>query len=160
MKRNRSQHKRIALDMTSMIDVVFLLLVFFVMTFKIVIPEGDFSIKMPPAAPSQPLDVDPPEPIRIRMRANEDGTLAGMYYGDDPLGTSFRELRGRVLREVTRRGGPDKADIDIELAPADNLHYGHVMEAITAVTGQIQNGNVYRICDQVKFAPRASTIPD
>ena len=32
------------LQMTSMIDVVFLLLIFFVMTFKISIQEGDFNV--------------------------------------------------------------------------------------------------------------------
>ena len=38
------------LQMTAMIDIVFLLLVFFVMTFKIIAPEGDFNIKMPAQA--------------------------------------------------------------------------------------------------------------
>ena len=38
--------------MTSMIDIVFLLLVFFVMTFKIVELEGDFSVRMPLAGSS------------------------------------------------------------------------------------------------------------
>lgn len=35
--------------MTPMIDIVFQLLVFFIMTFKIVSQEGDFHIKMPVA---------------------------------------------------------------------------------------------------------------
>ena len=45
--RNREERKKNQLNMTSMIDIVFLLLVFFVMTFKIVELEGDFSIRMP-----------------------------------------------------------------------------------------------------------------
>ena len=39
------------LTITAMIDVVFLLLAFFIMTFKIVAPEGDFRVNMPQAAP-------------------------------------------------------------------------------------------------------------
>ncbi len=35
------------LKMTAMIDIVFLLLIFFVMTFKVLAPEGDFNVKMP-----------------------------------------------------------------------------------------------------------------
>ena len=38
------------LSMTPMIDIVFQLLVFFVMTYKVTVMEGDFNIKMPRAA--------------------------------------------------------------------------------------------------------------
>ncbi|MDB4394215.1 biopolymer transporter ExbD, partial [Rhodopirellula sp.] len=41
--RNGEEAQKSGLNMTSMIDVVFLLLIFFVMTFKIVELEGDFS---------------------------------------------------------------------------------------------------------------------
>ena len=43
---------KIELQMTPMIDIVFQLLVFFIMTFKIVAQEGDFNIKMPVSAPT------------------------------------------------------------------------------------------------------------
>ncbi len=38
--------------MTPMIDIVFLLLVFFLFSFKIVVQEGDFNIRMPVAGPA------------------------------------------------------------------------------------------------------------
>ncbi len=44
-----SDDRTIRLQMTPMIDIVFQLLVFFIMTFKIVSQEGDFHIKMPVA---------------------------------------------------------------------------------------------------------------
>jgi biopolymer transport protein ExbD len=44
------KNDKIELQMTPMIDIVFQLLVFFIMTFKIVSQEGDFNIKMPLAA--------------------------------------------------------------------------------------------------------------
>ena len=46
IRRDVEQEKH-ELNMTSMIDIVFLLLIFFVMTFKIVELEGDFSVRMP-----------------------------------------------------------------------------------------------------------------
>ena len=49
--RNIDEEK-IELQMTPMIDIVFQLLVFFIMSFKIVAQEGDFNIKMPLAAPN------------------------------------------------------------------------------------------------------------
>ena len=42
--------EKIELQMTPMIDIVFQLLIFFIMTFKIVAQEGDFNIKMPLAS--------------------------------------------------------------------------------------------------------------
>ena len=47
----RGDDGEVKLEMTPMIDIVFQLLVFFIMTFKIVSQEGDFNIKMPRAAP-------------------------------------------------------------------------------------------------------------
>ena len=44
---SKSDAEEIKLNMTAMIDIVFQLLVFFIMTFKIVALEGDFSVKMP-----------------------------------------------------------------------------------------------------------------
>ena len=41
---------KVPIDMTPMIDIVFQLLTFFVMTLKIATSEGDFNIKMPRAA--------------------------------------------------------------------------------------------------------------
>lgn len=155
MKRKKPVQKKVELNMTSMIDVVFLLLIFFVMTFKIVAPEGDFSIKMPPKSTAKDTTLtDPPEPLRVRLVSTPKGDLSAIYFGDIPLGRSFVELRRRVLREVVNRGGPDNADVEVELAPDNKLRYAYVIEAITAVTGEMKDNQIYKICDKVKFAPR------
>jgi biopolymer transport protein ExbD len=154
MQRKLSGHKKAELNMTSMIDVVFLLLIFFVMTFKIVVPEGDFNIKMPPVSqPRETIDI-PPEPLRVRLSASPNGRLATISLGDRVLGTNFTELRQRVLQMIQQRGGPDKASVEIELAPDEHLRYEYVIEAITAVTGEAKDGQIYKICDKIKFAPR------
>ncbi len=51
MKIRTKGSDRAELQLTSMIDVVFLLLIFFVMTFKIAAQEGDFSISHAVARP-------------------------------------------------------------------------------------------------------------
>ncbi len=145
--------------MTPMIDVVFLLLIFFVMTFKIVAPEGDFSMKMLPASPNPTPSLDlPPEPIRVKLLAEPSGELASIHVGNVSIGKDTQELRQRVRALVMQRGGsalsPAPSDVEVELAPDDHLHYAHVISAITAVTGEIQNGVIHPICNKVKFAPR------
>lgn len=147
--------RKMNLNMTPMIDIIFLLLAFFVMTFKIVAPEGDFSIKMPPANSRPPEQIDlPPEPLRVRLSASPTGQLTSITLGDRIIGNSFAELRKRVLVLVQQRGGPDKAELEIELAPDDHLRYEYTIAAITAVTGEMREGHIYKICDKIKFAPR------
>ena len=76
--RNREEGQKNALNMTSMIDIVFLLLVFFVMTFKIVELEGDFSVRMPLAG-SDSVTMDPTDlPLKLRLMADENGRLTSM----------------------------------------------------------------------------------
>ncbi|MCL2744270.1 MAG: biopolymer transporter ExbD [Planctomycetaceae bacterium] len=156
MRRAKKEYGRRELNMTAMIDIIFLLLTFFIMTFKIVVPEGDFSIKMPPkSAPSSASLDTPPEPLRVVLSSSPGGNLSSITFGEKPLGRNFNLLRREILSVVSKRGGPKKADVEVELAPDDRLKYAYVIEAITAVTGQVgADGQVYKICDKVKFAPR------
>ena len=70
MKVRRPQTDGVKIDMTPMIDVVFQLLAFFLMTFKVAAQEGDFNVKMPLAAPRQGVP-DPTQvpPLKIRLTA-------------------------------------------------------------------------------------------
>jgi biopolymer transport protein ExbD len=47
MKFKSRSNEKVEMQLTSMIDIIFLLLIFFVMTFKIAAQEGDFNIRMP-----------------------------------------------------------------------------------------------------------------
>lgn len=78
IRRDKSGSENPALPMTSMIDIVFPLLVFFVMTFKIAALEGDFSIHM--AAGDGPAATN--LPLKLRMKADVDGNLLSMVSTD------------------------------------------------------------------------------
>ncbi|GAB6165386.1 biopolymer transporter ExbD [Thermostilla marina] len=142
------------LEMTPMIDVVFQLLTFFLMTFKIVAPEGDFFIKMPVAAPSPGVPSDVPiPPIKVRMTADSQGQLAGLYLAEAKLG-SFAELQQRVRGIVGDDPGPGVLEsTEVELDCDYDLRYEYVMQAITAVSGYIEGNRVVKLVEKVKFAP-------
>ena len=132
-------------QMTPMIDIVFQLLTFFVMSFKIATQEGDFNIKMPLGV-SQGGMVDT-QPVKVRLVAQRNGTLAAIQLGDRNLGTSFKELQN----EVASLAG---ADLEVEFDVDYNLHYNNVMNAITAVSGRMSpDGRVTRFVDKIKFSP-------
>ena len=89
---NKSTGK-IELQMTPMIDIVFQLLVFFIMSFKIASVEGDFNIKMPLGAPREGVP-DPHQlpPIKLKLSANSSGQLTKIQLNQKSFG---REDWGR-----------------------------------------------------------------
>lgn len=141
-------------QMTPMIDIVFQLLTFFVMSFKIATAEGDFNVKMPTGAPSAGSEIPLP-PIRVRLTAGADGKLAGISMGDRPI-QNFNELHQEVINIVGTNTGPGAgaSEYEIELDCDYNLHYSNVVYAITAASGYIdpQRG-VVRLIEKIKFAP-------
>ena len=151
---------KIELQLTSMIDVIFLLLAFFVMTFKIVVPEGDFNIKMPQAAPSDGYpDPDAIQPIKIRLTSDLDGNLTNIYFEyieKRPLGPDFGKLRTEAMQLVNPDAGPsssgDPLEVEIEADP--QLHYKYAIDAMTAVTGyRDEDGQIITLIEQVRFIP-------
>ncbi|MFN9436559.1 MAG: ExbD/TolR family protein, partial [Planctomycetota bacterium] len=71
MKFKTHAPEKVEMQLTSMIDVIFLLLIFFIMTFKISAQEGDFNIKMPIGGGQGAMDTTN-IPIKLRLRANPD----------------------------------------------------------------------------------------
>lgn len=154
--RRRVEAKKNELNMTSMIDIVFLLLVFFVMTFKIVELEGDFSVRMPLASDSQSV-VDPTDlPLKLRLRATETGGLASVSLNEIDLGTgeaAFAQLRANVIDLVGSAAPVDGDDgPEIEIDTDYNLRYEHVIDAITAVSGYKDGDQVVKLIEKIKFA--------
>ena len=156
--RGRKDAEKNELNMTSMIDIVFLLLIFFVMTFKIVEMEGDFSVKMPLAGTSSNT-VDPTDlPLKLRLRSDDSGSLVGMELNDIQMGNSvdaFDKLRGNVIGllgsstpvEEEAGEGPE-----IEIDTDYNLRYEYVIRAITAVSGYKDGDQVVKLIEKIKFA--------
>jgi biopolymer transport protein ExbD len=80
-KRESTLASKIPIDMTPMIDVVFQLLTFFMLTLKTVVVEGDFNIRMPLGASAGAAEENPIPPIIVKMTATPEGRLAGVVLG-------------------------------------------------------------------------------
>jgi biopolymer transport protein ExbD len=151
--RDRSEQDRTQLSMTAMIDIVFLLLVFFVMTFKISAQEGDFNIKMPTPGQGAP---DPSQlAIRLRLLSDGDGSLREIVLNDSlSFGTDWSALRAKMIELVGDTAGPtDDEGPEVEIDLDYDLHYVHVIQAITSVTGYRTGDDVVRLIERIKFAP-------
>ncbi len=152
--RNTGRSKQeTGLQMTAMIDIVFLLLVFFVMTFKIIAPEGDFNIKMPAQAAQGTPDITAIPPMQIRLTASENGQIAGIRFGESTV-DGFEDLRTKVREIVGDEPGPGSLEsTEIEFNCDYNLHYKYVVQAMTAVSGYVHDGHVIKLVEKIKFTP-------
>lgn len=153
--RHASQEEEASgLQMTSMIDVVFLLLIFFLLTFKIVAPEGDFSVKMPAQAAARGTpDPSAIPPIKIRIAATQTGRIAGIRFADVPV-QNLADLRTKIRSVVGDAPGPGALEsTEVEFDCDYNLRYEYVIQAITAVSGYIDGGRVVKLVEKIKFTP-------
>lgn len=165
--RKNEVHGRENVDvpMTPMIDIVFQLLVFFIMTFKIVAMEGDFNINMPQAAQGSPSTTQ--INLVLSLRAGPSGTLQSVSLNNLPpfegsVQEKFQRLQDAIVEQVGVNDGPSTAqeESEIEIDADYQLHYHYVIRAITAVTGRVdpKTGEVQKLIEKIKFAP-GSGIP-
>lgn len=152
--RHRStQEDKTELSMTSMIDIVFLLLVFFVMTFKISAQEGDFNVKMPLKDQGSAAD-NTQLPLKLRLLSDGSGNLREIVLNDNlSFGTDWEQLRANIVTLVGDEAGPtDDEGPEVEIDLDYDLHYVHVIEAITAVTGYRSGNDIVKLIERIKFA--------
>ena len=160
--------KETKLQMTSMIDVVFLLLAFFVVTYKTPEVEGDFNIRMPIEAQSTaPPSLDDVSPVKVTLSADANGELSGIRLGETRV-ADMRALRSAVFQyavaapttfEAAFAGATPpvfRDDVEVELDCDPALKYRYAMEAITSVTGYLNAENqIVKMVEKVKFTPPA-----
>ena len=154
--RNTDLREHIVLQMTSMIDIVFQLLIFFVFTFKIVLPEGDFNIRMPSALASQSSEPSETPLLKVRLRARPDRELASLQLGDVVFDgrAPFFQLQSEIRSLVGDDAGPGSADQEVEIEADYNLKYHYVIRVITAITGYVDdNGQQHKLVERIRFAP-------
>lgn len=156
-RRREAKEEKMETNMSAMIDVVFQLLIFFMLTLKIVEPEGDFNINMPASgAPSQQQDMQLPD-IKVRLEANPDGTLKQIVFGRNALGNgpdAFKRLNLEIARLVSGGNDPMAKDMEVEINADYGLHFSNVVNAVGACTGTINDaGEVTKYIEKIKFAP-------
>jgi len=145
---------KIPIDMTPMIDIVFQLLTFFVMTLKVATMEGDFNIKMPLAEQSASAPDDQLPPLTLRMNTDSNGNLTTLalnnrtWSGPD----RFARLHHHIASVVGDGNLATSAEVTLDCDYG--LRYEYVIEAISAVSGSVgADGQIIKLVEKIKFAP-------
>ncbi len=160
MKLSKSSApSKVEIPMAPMIDIVFQLLIFFMLNLKIVAPEGNFNINLPISAPANaaPPDVSLPD-IKVGLRSDRDGNLVALTLGGNNLGNdnaAFDRLNAEILKIIGRPGNPLTKDIEVELDADFECQYKYVVKAISRCTGRFdpQTQQIARYVEKIKFAP-------
>ena len=157
-----NETEEIKMNMTSMIDIVFQLLVFFVMTFNPPQYEGDFSVKMPLTSDTPDNDnIDPPSVINVKLTAALDGTLSNILVNSVPVDQNdlYGGLTKVIESELAAEGDPDKArETEVDFDIARELKYAYTVTAIEAVSGKKEGDVVTRLICKIKFKDNSVKI--
>ena len=156
---NRSSSlSKVEIPMAPMIDIVFQLLIFFMLNLKIISPEGNFNINLPVNAPANAQqDVALPD-IKVGLRSDRDGNLVQLTLGGNNLGNdnaAFDRLNAEILKLIGRPGNPATAQIEVELDADYECQYKYVVKAISRCSGRFdpQTQTIARYVEKIKFAP-------
>jgi biopolymer transport protein ExbD len=165
IRHTTSAIEGVKLNMTPMIDVVFQLLIFFCLTFKVIAPEGDFNVRMPKLAPGDVAEPTLLPPFLVKLTADERGQLKQIVMPSRTLNVdaadaasvraAYAVLRQEVIGYVGKETGPqslrEKGEAEIETD--ENLHYRYVIDAVTHMSGYFEGRDLVKLLQSIRFTP-------
>jgi biopolymer transport protein ExbD len=129
VRRKKKPDEMVEMQMGPMIDMVFLLLVFFMVTAKPVKDEADISIGLPGAV-SQEETLDIPDEQRIVIQEGGQVVLNDQPL-DNPLSRGLPELVG-VLKRFKEAADNSKSKAMITLVPDDAVPHQRIIDVLNA----------------------------
>ena len=94
-------------------------------------------------------------PIKIRIAAGENGKLPGSNSPTCPSEASTICEPRSARSWATPRGPGTLESTEIEFDCDYNLRYEYVVQAMTAVSGYVHDGQVVKLVEKIKFTPTA-----
>ena len=154
LRFKESSHGRVAdhrLQMSSMIDIVFLLLVFFVMTFRITSQEGDFGLEATEVTGNARAAATTNLPLLLKLDSTPGGDLNAMSLNGERV-AGFDELQTRLI-DLETDGALQ--DVVMTLDCDSHLKYENVIAALDHVTAYRDAvGQLKPLVASTRFATR------
>ncbi|MEM9415238.1 MAG: biopolymer transporter ExbD [Planctomycetota bacterium] len=130
-KRRRVNDGEMELQLTSMIDVIFQLLIYFVITANFTIDEGTLKASMPgQSAPSTTTPPDPP--IFIDLKTGDDGLTYTLMVDNRPIDGGASYLYSYLQSQIS--SNKFGVDDDYQIRPQGNVRWQHVVNVFNACT--------------------------
>lgn len=129
---------KVDVQLTSMIDVVFQLLAFFLVTFRVAAVEGDFQLRLPKADRIPAVCGGHGERCTVRVVADAQGELDVWRLDSRASGNGRRSLprlRAEALRSVNFSREAGQEEPEFELRFDDRLRYEDAHAVIETLGG-------------------------
>lgn len=117
------------LDITPMIDMTFLLLVYFMSTASLMKSEADLGIRLPGVL-AQAMTVDMPDEQIVEITANGDVFLNGRRF-DDAVNTELPELTATLVR-YRLAATANRSEAMVTIAAVDDALHQRVVDVMNA----------------------------
>jgi biopolymer transport protein ExbD len=142
-RRKKRGQKMVEMQMGPMIDMVFLLLVFFMVSAKPVTPESDIPIGLPGQVAQEEV-VDIPDDIRIQIQEDGQAVLNEQAL-DSPNARAMPELVA-VLKRLKEASENARSEILVTISPHDAVPHQRLIDVLNAcaeaeITGVTFGGN-------------------
>jgi biopolymer transport protein ExbD len=151
----KSSNARIEQQMTPMIDVVFQLLTFFLLSFRVATLEGDFNVHMPVRGHEGNVLTPSPPPLKLRLHADAQGQLTSLALNRREFAAGdWRGVQSHLLQLIGAAPGPGglQETLEIEIDCDYQLRYDHAIAAVTAVSGvRSESGQIVPLIERIKF---------
>lgn len=129
-KKRRVNDDEMELQLTSMIDVIFQLLIYFVITANFVIDEGTIKATMPgQSAPTEIVEVEDP-PVYIDLVTADDGVTYSLRVDQKIVRGGASELHGYL--EGMLKNNIIEHDTSVQIRPQANVRWQHVVNVFNA----------------------------
>ena len=128
-RRKQRRASAVEMQMTPMIDMVFLLLVFFMVSAKPVQPERDIPMGLPGQVAQEEI-VDLPDEARVIIEPTGQVVLNEQNL-DEPASSSLPELRA-VLTRFRLSAANAKTEALVTLAPHDAVPHQRLVDVLNA----------------------------
>ena len=121
-------NKKAEMQITPLIDVVFLLLIYFMVTSALVKKEADLAFLLP-------AKVETPNPIKLPIEAlieisdTGDVTMEGVNYG--VAGGNLDALVAKLMA-LKEAADASKSDLIVNILPSDNALHEHIVKVMDA----------------------------
>ena len=122
------KEEKVELQIAPLIDVVFLLLIYFMVTASLIKKEADISFMLP-AKVDQSESIDMPIEVSIEIVLGGDVVVEGMIFNSDD-----RELNTLILRLIEFREAADSSgsELIVNIMPDNDSLHGRIIDVMSA----------------------------
>ncbi len=131
IQRKKKPEEKVSIPIAPMIDCVFLLLIYFMVSATLQRQEADISFQLPGTVEQdEPLDMPDEQIIEI---TDEGQVIVNDYKYDTPVSPRFIELAS-MLKRFHEAATANQVEANVTVAPSDGVQHQTIIKVMDAIS--------------------------